>query len=154
MMEYACDFRSLKFEPFSFSLISAWKIDHVSKFRDGSPFEFENSEIAQNSNRFCIEFNFSSKLSHLRIFELKKWAIAEFWHVIDFSSRTFRDSEWFEFWAISKSHTYSIMGSYIQSFTAFFEVEIGKFWWAIPNWLNCPQFQSRKSKNYMSSALI
>ena len=47
-------------------------------------------------------------LRYLRIAEQKKWAISEFWHVIDFSSWKKRQTEWCEFWAISKSHAYSI----------------------------------------------
>ena len=48
-------------------------------------------------------------LSHLRIFELKKWANSGFWHMINISSRNFRETQLIEFWAISGSHACSNM---------------------------------------------
>ena len=65
-----------KFEPFSFSLISARTIDHVPKFWDG---KFEQ-------NHFCHEFHFFEFWSISEFLNWKKWAISEFWHVIDISS--------------------------------------------------------------------
>ena len=82
-----------KFEPFGFYLISARNIDHVSKFRAGSIFEFWNSEMAQ-----------------LLSSEISRWL--KLWHVIDelkFNRRFQLETEWFEIWAISKSNAYAIM---------------------------------------------
>ena len=49
-----------KFESFSFSLISARNINHVSKSWDGPLFWSENPEMAQNSDHLCLEIHFSS----------------------------------------------------------------------------------------------
>ena len=79
---------SSKFEPLSFSLISARNIDHVSKSRvsslllarkswDSSKFE-EKLNSRQKSFEFCATSGFSSQ---------KKWAYSGFWHVINISSR-------------------------------------------------------------------
>ena len=46
-----------------------------------------NPEMAQNSNHFCLEFNFCSNFEPSQSFRTKKWANSEFRHVIKISRR-------------------------------------------------------------------
>ena len=46
--------------------------NHESKSRVGSLFWFKNPEMAQNSNHFCLEFNFSSNFEPSQDFRTKK----------------------------------------------------------------------------------
>ena len=60
-------------------------------------------------DHFCIDFNFSFnfELSH-NFWTKKTWAYWEFWHVIDISRFKFLESQWFEFWFISKFYVYAV----------------------------------------------
>ena len=67
----------------------AQNLDHVSKLRDGSLFQFWNPEKAQKSfeQKLNSRYLLLRILSHLSVSKLKKCALSEFWHVIKILSQ-------------------------------------------------------------------
>ena len=72
-MAYACDFEMAQSSNHSVSLQFLLEILITCQNSELAHFfEFENSEMAQNSNHCCLEFNFSSNSEPSQNFRTKK----------------------------------------------------------------------------------
>ena len=69
MAQYACDPERAQNSNHSVFLVFLFEISITcQKPENAHFFQFENPERAQNSNRFCLEFNFSSNFESFDVF--------------------------------------------------------------------------------------